>query len=268
MLSHVDAQIRLPSGTGRSRSAPDDRRAPPMARRRIRRAMSLVEFRLELGLPIWRYEGDGFVIEKRVLMPYRQNTVHLTYRLLAGPSAVRLELRPFMHVRHYESPLSEVLPNPYILTAVERPVRSVCRAPSCRRSVCCSLRSAAGAHASRARSCATATSKSSRAATNTRARCGAPAISRSISGADPAGRPRRSWLPPKPWETVTALTPDAAIPRPRRRGARGCSNRHPSGCAPACRPNWSSPPINFSSRRPPAPRMRRAPWPWAPKRGR
>ena len=57
--------------------------------------MSLVEFRLELGLPIWRFEGEGFVIEKRVLMPYRQNTVHLTYRLLSGPSAVRLEMRPF-----------------------------------------------------------------------------------------------------------------------------------------------------------------------------
>ena len=32
--------------------------------------------------------------------------------------AVRLELRPFMHVRHYESALRAALPNPYALTAV------------------------------------------------------------------------------------------------------------------------------------------------------
>ena len=31
--------------------------------------MSLVEFRLELGLPIWRYEGHGHVVESRVLCP-------------------------------------------------------------------------------------------------------------------------------------------------------------------------------------------------------
>ena len=34
------------------------------------RADHLVEFRLELGLPVWRYEIGGFTIEKRVLMPH------------------------------------------------------------------------------------------------------------------------------------------------------------------------------------------------------
>src|SRR5687768_16355459 len=42
----------------------------------------LVEFRLENQLPFWRYEVDGVVVEKRLVMLYLQNTVHLTYRLL------------------------------------------------------------------------------------------------------------------------------------------------------------------------------------------
>jgi predicted glycogen debranching enzyme len=118
MLSQVDAQIRLQSGRIIA-LAPQPPGSVDGAAPSDGRALSLVEFRLECGLPIWRFEGEGLVIEKRVLMPYRQNTVHLTYRLLSGPSPVRLELRPFMHVRHYESPLSEALPNPYVLTAVD-----------------------------------------------------------------------------------------------------------------------------------------------------
>ena len=118
MLSQVDAQIRLPSGPTLA-LAPQPPGTVEGATPSAARALSLVEFRLECGLPIWRFEGEGFVIEKRVLMPYRQNTVHLTYRLLSGPSSVRLEMRPFIHVRHYASPLSDALPNPYVLTAVD-----------------------------------------------------------------------------------------------------------------------------------------------------
>ena len=35
----------------------------------------LREFRLECGLPVWIYEIDGITIEKRIFLPYRQNTV-------------------------------------------------------------------------------------------------------------------------------------------------------------------------------------------------
>ena len=66
--------------------------------RRIRSA------RLEAGLPVWEYEvDDGRVrVEKRVLMPHRQNTVYVTYRLLEGPDSARLELIPAVHFRGYE----------------------------------------------------------------------------------------------------------------------------------------------------------------------
>ena len=84
--------------------------------------MSLIEFRLELGLPVWRYEGAGLVVEKRVLMMHGQNTVHLTYRLIDGSAPVRLELRPFLHVRHFESPLRTTLSGPYSVRAVDQRV--------------------------------------------------------------------------------------------------------------------------------------------------
>jgi len=104
MLSHVEASFRSANRT------------------RMEREMTLAEFRLELGLPVWRYETNGLVVEKRVLMPHGQNTVHLTYRLIEGPARVRLELRPFMHVRHYESPLRTTLSGPYSIRAVEQHV--------------------------------------------------------------------------------------------------------------------------------------------------
>src|SRR5690349_6203425 len=38
-------------------------------------AEHLVEFRLELGMPVWRYRVRDALLEKRVLMAHRQNTV-------------------------------------------------------------------------------------------------------------------------------------------------------------------------------------------------
>ena len=46
----------------------------------------LQEFRLELGLPVWRYVLGDTAVEKRIVMPHGQNTVHVTYRLLKGNS--------------------------------------------------------------------------------------------------------------------------------------------------------------------------------------
>ena len=44
----------------------------------------LREFRLENGLPVWTYHVRDLVLEKRVILPHLQNTVHLTYRILDG----------------------------------------------------------------------------------------------------------------------------------------------------------------------------------------
>ncbi|MGE5548706.1 MAG: amylo-alpha-1,6-glucosidase [Solirubrobacterales bacterium] len=59
----------------------------------------LQEIRLERGLPVWRFALGETVIERRVVMPWRQNTVHLLYRVVKGEAAA-LEIRPWFHIRH------------------------------------------------------------------------------------------------------------------------------------------------------------------------
>ncbi len=63
----------------------------------------LREFRLEDGLPVWIYHVRDLVIEKRVLLPHLQNTVHVSYQIIGGGSPPRLELRPAFHFRHHEA---------------------------------------------------------------------------------------------------------------------------------------------------------------------
>ena len=64
-------------------------------------ARALTAFRLEAGLPVWELDCDGVRVEKRVWMPYGQNTLFVAYRLLEGKSAT-IEVRPSMHFRKYE----------------------------------------------------------------------------------------------------------------------------------------------------------------------
>jgi predicted glycogen debranching enzyme len=83
------------------------------------RTEHLVEFRLELGLPVWRYELPGVAIEKRVLMPYGQNTVHVTYELVRGDGPIRIALRPSMQFRGYEQPVNASQVKQYTLTSTD-----------------------------------------------------------------------------------------------------------------------------------------------------
>jgi predicted glycogen debranching enzyme len=104
MLNHLSEWLRLADGTtilvgGQERVA---------GGLQLHGADHLTEFRLELGLPVWRYETSGIVWEKRVHLPYMQNTVFIQYRLVEGPGPVRLKLRPSVHFRPHESSVSEV----------------------------------------------------------------------------------------------------------------------------------------------------------------
>src|SRR5256885_1269074 len=78
----------------------------------------LREFRLEDGLPIWTYHVRDLVLEKRVILAHLQNTVHVTYRVLAGDTRPRLELRPAFHFRHYEASVDAGTAGPYKLISV------------------------------------------------------------------------------------------------------------------------------------------------------
>ena len=80
------------------------------------RTLELVDFQLELGLPVWRYSGLGVTIERRVVLANGHNTTFLIYRLLDGPSA-RLELRPSLQFRGHDDPVSTAVPEAYCLEA-------------------------------------------------------------------------------------------------------------------------------------------------------
>jgi predicted glycogen debranching enzyme len=114
MLSTVAEQLRFPSGReveigGRERSgdAPD-----------ARGTGFLTEFRLEAGLPVWRYDVEGLVIDKRVFLPHMQNTVHVMYELVSGADRIELALRPSVNFRAQELPVSEPLAWPYEFRAI------------------------------------------------------------------------------------------------------------------------------------------------------
>src|SRR5262249_27742872 len=77
----------------------------------------LTEFRLEDGLPVWRFDVDGSAIEKRIFLPYMQNTVHMMYARVSGDVELELTLRPSVNFRVQEAPVSEPLAWPYELRA-------------------------------------------------------------------------------------------------------------------------------------------------------
>ncbi|HUJ12848.1 MAG TPA: amylo-alpha-1,6-glucosidase [Thermoanaerobaculia bacterium] len=70
----------------------------------------LEEFVLESGLPLWRFSKNGIRIEKRVLMPYLQNTTYIAYRLIDGPRGLKLRVRPSLHFRPHEGLLTARIP--------------------------------------------------------------------------------------------------------------------------------------------------------------
>src|ERR1700724_1266243 len=85
----------------------------------LKSADYLTEFRLEDGVPVLTYHFRNVVVEKRVLLPHLQNTVHVSYQVISKGKPPRLELRPAFHFRHHEAPVDSDLGEPYKLTAVD-----------------------------------------------------------------------------------------------------------------------------------------------------
>src|SRR6188768_4150790 len=69
----------------------------------------LDEFRLETGLPVWRYDVNGVIVEKRMVMPHGQNTVHVLYDLVAGAAFARLDVTLAAHHRSHDAPVDAPL---------------------------------------------------------------------------------------------------------------------------------------------------------------
>jgi predicted glycogen debranching enzyme len=86
---------------------------------RLHSADCLREFRLNIGLPIWKYAVGGCEIEKRVLMPRGQNTVYINYRMVSGDAPLQLTLRPSIHFRPHNAPVTEHFDTRYSLSVLQ-----------------------------------------------------------------------------------------------------------------------------------------------------
>jgi len=116
MLNDVAEEVYLPDGSGHRLGGEEHEptTAPLPGTEYLR------EFRLDAGLPVWVFSVGPAVVEKRVALPYRQNTVHVHYRNAGVGAPVRLRLRPQVHIRPHEAPLDRPIREPYVLTAVDR----------------------------------------------------------------------------------------------------------------------------------------------------
>ncbi len=90
-------QIELSSGLGFNESS----ESPGFA--------SLAEFRLEDGVPVWRYQIGGIVIEKKIFMVHGRNTTLISYDLLEGDERVRVKLCPHVQFRPHENFVDKAL---------------------------------------------------------------------------------------------------------------------------------------------------------------
>src|SRR5581483_7784279 len=81
MVNHLWEYVRLPD----YRTVPFGGEEKVEGQLLIHGAEHLVDFRLEAGLPVWRYEVEGFKLERRVFFAYRHNTVYVRYTLGEGP---------------------------------------------------------------------------------------------------------------------------------------------------------------------------------------
>ncbi len=104
MLTRLVEEVRFADGSGIRLDADE----PSEGGAKLYGAQGLVSFRLEMGLPVWRYAFDGEVLERRVHLPYQQNTVHVTFRRLEGRRPLRLRLRPCLRFRPHDAEVGEL----------------------------------------------------------------------------------------------------------------------------------------------------------------
>ncbi len=115
MLNHLSEQVRLADGSTVLFSG--EERVPQHLQ--VHGAQYLTEFRLEAGLPIWRYQIGDVVIEKQIFLRRHQNTVHVIYRMVEGRETVRLKLMPSVHFRSHDAHVSSPLRPTFELRCID-----------------------------------------------------------------------------------------------------------------------------------------------------
>ncbi len=112
MLGDLAEQVEFPDGKSIRLDA-ENHYGKPLV---FHGAGFTTDFHLEQGLPVWKYKLDGYILEKRLIMPYMQNTAHIIYKLLEGEGPVNLRLRPAVNFRSHEAPVDTALVSSYSLT--------------------------------------------------------------------------------------------------------------------------------------------------------
>ncbi len=113
MFDHLSEQLRLPDGSIVRLGA--EEREERLA---LFGAEHLLEFRLEMGLPVWIFQVGRYVIEKRLFLGHMQNTVYVMYRMREGEGTLRLSLRPAVHFRPHHARVDE-MSAPYTVSLTE-----------------------------------------------------------------------------------------------------------------------------------------------------
>jgi predicted glycogen debranching enzyme len=116
MLNHVSEEARLPDGS-LVRLGGDEAADLGLV---VHGTGALSRFSLEHGLPVWRYEAGGVVLEKSIVLPHMQNTVFIRYRMLSGGGTVRLRIRPSVHFRPHEGRVDAAFERPYLVHSAGR----------------------------------------------------------------------------------------------------------------------------------------------------
>src|SRR5277367_839825 len=114
MLNDLIEKVEIPNGISVQLSGEERVNVPLTAQG----SEYLEEFRLEDGIPVWTFKFGDAIVEKRVLMLHRQNTVHVSYQLKSG-TEVKMMLRPSINFRPHEAPVSTPLAGNYAFTVVE-----------------------------------------------------------------------------------------------------------------------------------------------------
>ena len=109
MLNEITEFVVLPDGHEIQLGGEEKANAPVS----LNGSRYLTSFKMHMGLPAWTYEVGGVSIEKRLIMPHRQNTVLVSYRIIGGAGSVVLHLRPSINMRNHEAPVSTQIESPY-----------------------------------------------------------------------------------------------------------------------------------------------------------
>lgn len=116
MLNHLSEYLLMPNGKW-VQIAGEETETPENSFEALH---ALKEFRVENGLPVWRFEWDGVGLEKRLHMVHGQNTTLVSYQITSSHRNIRLRLRPALHFRKHDHSVSEQLEGHFRLSLVDQ----------------------------------------------------------------------------------------------------------------------------------------------------